>query len=417
MYFKDKKKILVENTHKDETDVYVYSFKETFINVLENRARHKKPNEVITCSFGTLNEMYAVKQILEEHNLKVIVMNSDTPDETKKMLSSMFNDEEVVYDVLLYSPTITVGVSINNNINHHFHYDTGKSIDAISSVQMLKRSRKAKYIHVFLDGDKITQKSFDVDVLNERTKLRLNKLEVDPHSLVFYNSDTNDISKLGQFVNKFIAHRHFYENNHKETCMYLLSVQFKNICIIGDNSHNYKFSNVLKKIKSSKSNKHLFSGYILDAPLDIVEYDELLESSSKDEETLRKLILLDIKRTFYVLSDDIILNIAKQYMQDKNYISKIKNLYFYTLPTDLQRKVFLDSLNSNQRSVLEGGGFTVFEFLQKTKLQDFYTKSEVLKMRTHEFVKVGYKKKNGCLVLDPFIKNIVNHLMMQSNRS
>lgn len=411
LYFKNKKRILVSNKHKDNTDVFVYGHKETFINVLENRAKQKNPEEVITCSFGTLSEMYAVKEILEGLGLKVIVISSETSDETKKLIASLFDSDEVLYDVLLYSPTITVGVSINNNIKHHFHYDTGKSIDAISSVQMLKRSRKASYIHVYLEGDRIIQRTFDVNVLNERTKARLNKLDIGEESLVFYNSDTNDLSKLGEFVNKFIAHRNFYSNNHKETIMYLLGVQFNSINIIDDISYNSKFKDTLKKIKRIKSNKDLFDGFKLTCPLDIVEYDEIIEKQNKTDDDLRKLILLDIKRQFGVLSDSLIVDMAKQCVVDKMLISKIKNLYFYTLPSDTQKNMFLDSLSRNQRSILDSSEFHSFDFLSKTKLQDFYTKSEVQKMKVQEFKKVGFKKKNGCLVLDQFIKKIVNELL------
>ena len=54
------------------------------------------------------------------------------------------------FQVVIYSPTLTVGVSNLNNVVHHFHYDSGNSCDVISSIQMIKRSRYAKYIHLYL---------------------------------------------------------------------------------------------------------------------------------------------------------------------------------------------------------------------------------------------------------------------------
>ena len=54
------------------------------------------------------------------------------------------------FDVLLYSPTLTVGVSNLNNVKDHFHYDSSMSSDVISSLQMIKRSRKAQRIHLLI---------------------------------------------------------------------------------------------------------------------------------------------------------------------------------------------------------------------------------------------------------------------------
>ena len=51
----------------------------------------------------------------------------------------------------MYSPTITVGISILADSKHHFHLDRGNSMDVVSSIQMIKRNRQAENIHLFLD--------------------------------------------------------------------------------------------------------------------------------------------------------------------------------------------------------------------------------------------------------------------------
>ena len=413
LYFKDKTKILVENTYKDEAKVFSYTNRETFINVLEYRCKTKESNEVVTCSFGTLTELKATKSLIEQHNLKVIVLNSDTNDEIKKLMSNLFKEDSVIYDVVLYSPTITVGISILNNVKHHFHYDSGKSVDPISSIQMLKRSRRATNIHVCIGGDKITQKSFDVAILNERTKLRLNQLDIDHSMMVFYNSDTNSISELGKFTNKFIAHSNFYSNNHRETCMYMLGVQFKTINEIDETTHNSKFTKFLKDERSLKGNKDLFLGFKLDYPLDLMDYDDAL--ITKDN---IKILLLEVKREFYCLSDDEVLSIAKEYQLDKGYLDKIKNLYFYTLSKEKKKKVFQEKVLNNQKSIMSGGkDYSCMEFLMKATLQDMYTAKEVKLLGSLDnYIKCGYIKKNSCLKLSEDIRGVVNKLLSKGHQ-
>ena len=72
-------------------------------------------------------------------------------DSTKKLIYDLFEkNEHDKWDVLIYSPTLTVGVSNMNNNYYHFHYDSSISTDVISSLQMIKRTRKAKEIHMFI---------------------------------------------------------------------------------------------------------------------------------------------------------------------------------------------------------------------------------------------------------------------------
>jgi len=50
----------------------------------------------------------------------------------------------------MYSPTITVGISIENDTSTHFHYDPGSSIGVLPSLQMVKRNRNAKNFKIYL---------------------------------------------------------------------------------------------------------------------------------------------------------------------------------------------------------------------------------------------------------------------------
>ena len=50
-------------------------------------------------------------------------------------------------DVIVYSSTLSLGVSIYKKIKNHFHLDTGNSTNTIQSIQMLRRARKVEAIH------------------------------------------------------------------------------------------------------------------------------------------------------------------------------------------------------------------------------------------------------------------------------
>lgn len=104
-------------------------------------------------SFSTLSEFKTVESLLIKSNLKVISINSNTNRFIRdNIFTEYFKKKYVNYDCILFSPSITVGVSIMNNISHHFHFDNSASIDAITSIQMVKRSRLASNIHIFVEG-------------------------------------------------------------------------------------------------------------------------------------------------------------------------------------------------------------------------------------------------------------------------
>ena len=407
-YFSNRNIFLINNHYKDDPIVYTYSDRNAFVSVLEHKAKGKNKDEVITCSFGTLAEMKAVESILSGLQLTTVSLSGESTDEFKKMLSDSFKSYLVNYDIVLFSPTITVGVSILNNVKHHFHYDEGRTIDPISSVQMLKRSRNAEYIHAYIKGDRFSQKSYDVEVLNNKVKAKFQKYHVDGDLMLFYNSDTNDVSDFGKFVNRFVAHKNFYGNNHRETCMFMLGIQFENIVQVDDKMQHNKFSMTLKKIRSRKAVKALlYNGEVLD----IMELDELNESTNS--ESMVKKTLLEIKSEFMVLDDKFIYEIYNNMISDKKFIEKIKLLYFYTLSPDIKKKMFEEYVLGNQREIItDESTLSTMKFLLTAKLQDLYTKKEYSLLKSKEvFGKIGYMKRNGCLKLNPSIKNIVNVLL------
>lgn len=402
LYFSDRKKYIIENTYKDDANVYVYEHKHTFISMLEQICINKKEKEIISCSFGTLNEMSAVKKILEKNNLKVLYLDSNTPDDAKELASSLFKNKDIdIYDVILFSPTITVGISILNNVTHHFHYDTGKSIDTISSVQMTKRSRLAKYIHIYLAGNK-KNKIYDTNVLDNDLLKSINNVS----NSELFNYDTNELSNIGKFINKFTAHTNFYVGNNKSIIEFLLSQQFQQISNIDEKLNNSLFDKICKK--ENKKRKMLYK------TLDLQDIDINYKKKNLSDDDRLYQEALELKDSLFYLDDKSIIDIINY---NKNIKNKIKNLLFY-IKTKEQKEFQLKKiiLNSLKNIIVDQEYLNDLKLLAKYdfKLLEFYTKSELQNnlLLNEDFNKIlniiGYKKRNGGYYLPKIFKNILS---------
>ena len=406
LYFRDKKKLIIENVYKDETEVLVYNHRDTFINALEHHARTKADTEIVSCSFGTLKEMYTVRQILQEHNLNVVTIDGKTTEEVKKLLSEYFQKEKTNYDVVLFSPTITVGVSIKNDINHHFHYDVGKSVDPISSVQMTKRSRLAKAIHIYLDGIDKLPGSTSLDVLNQNTIDNLEKVNAG-----LINYDTLSISELGKFNNKFVAHKHFYEGNHKDIVLFLLSKQFKTIKFVEEHIKHRNFDSKQKEIIKLMSVQYIKPN----RPLDIEDYDDSYLKKNLSNEELSYQTSLMIKN-MYGFKDHLVDLVAREYFDNKSILRHIDNFKFFVTKSISERKEYVQEqvMSDLRNAVVQDERITDFTKLSQIdfQLQEYYTKKEVQQMMFRNLTLyeclglIGYKKKNGGMMLSSLMKTI-----------
>ena len=144
---KNSNMFFLNNVYRDETKLYEYNNFNYFIQKILRKAEEGK----ITISSTSLSFINALFILLRKLNYRVLVLTAETPPSVKERIYQIFNDENSDdYDVLLYSPTLTVGVSNLNNVDTHFHYDSSMTTDVISSLQMIKRTRKTKKIPIVL---------------------------------------------------------------------------------------------------------------------------------------------------------------------------------------------------------------------------------------------------------------------------
>ena len=125
---------LLKNNWRDDVQIFNYLHFNYFIKMLINCALKNK----VTISSTSLSIINSLQLLFTDLNLKVITLTAETPPSTKQLIYNLFQQENHdKWDVLLYSPTLTVGVSNLNTVKYHFHYDSSMTTDVVSSIQMI----------------------------------------------------------------------------------------------------------------------------------------------------------------------------------------------------------------------------------------------------------------------------------------
>lgn len=261
-FFLDNKSYvyMIDNDYRDDTNTYEYTDFNFFVrSLLLHTKKHK-----ITVSSTSTKIIYALKKILEQYNLRVYTLVSNTPQALKDKIYSNFNNSEPFYDVLIYSPTLTVGVSNLNNIDIHFHYDCSKSCDVISSLQMLKRTRKAKEIHFYVKNQVQYLKTSYSEIKDDYVQ-NLNK-QNDYNCFFEYNEyGETRLSNLGKRSIQIDVFKNILEFSHKNAFTYLLKYQFSKEPIkIEDKFCDNVLLPYIKEIKTNNENFYdeCFNDYV-----------------------------------------------------------------------------------------------------------------------------------------------------------
>lgn len=214
---------LIDNQYRDFTRLYEYTDYNFFIQkILKVCRKHKA-----TVSCTSLSVLYGLKLILEKYNVKVITLTADTPQVTKHLVYECFKDpKNDKFDVLLYSPTLTVGVSNLNEVDYHFHYDSSSACDVVSSIQMIKRTRKAKEIHFYIKNKVNYLKTTYNDI---RDDYIANLGSTIDYNYLFEMNDYGEprLSKIGKKAIQIDLLSNILESNHKNAFLFLLQYQFK----------------------------------------------------------------------------------------------------------------------------------------------------------------------------------------------
>lgn len=321
---------LIDNTYREDIKTYCYSDYNCFVQSIVVHAKKHK----ITISCTSLNNIYALKYLLEKYGLKIVTLTADTPQCTKKLIYNEFANFNCAYDVLIYSPTLTVGVSILNNIKYHFHYDNSNTVNVISSLQMIRRSRNAKEIHFYVKNKinyvKTTYKEIKDDYTENLNKdYNLNGL----FTVTKYGDlRLSDLGEKAVYIDQF---KNIIEYNHKDAFMFLLSYQFKNAPTIIDKK--FESNILLPYINQVKNDTEKFREACLNEYLSLSKIDDCFDHKKENifelldeiETNLVPGCPLEVKNAIFkkILSNYDYINIIRRYKIIKTFDkTKIKNI-------------------------------------------------------------------------------------------
>lgn len=315
---------LVENTYRENIPVYQYTDYNCFIrSILIHAKKHK-----LTISCTSLNIISALKIMLESHGVRVVTLTADTQKCTRKIIYELFQvSDNSKYDVLIYSPTLTVGVSNLNNVDYHFHYDSSNTCDVISSLQMIRRTRKATEIHLYVKNHtnylKTTYNEIKDDYIENASK--------EGYFFNFTNYGELRLTSLGEKIIYVDLLHNILEYNHKNAFEFLLTYQFENSPSVI--SKTFTSNILLPYIKTAKSNNADFKNSALEEYLKLSNFDRktVLDYKKQNLFEIFETVEDNIKNG---CPDNIRAEILKKQLANPKFIQAIKNYKLLNAPKD-----------------------------------------------------------------------------------
>lgn len=209
-------------------------------NFFTEKIRAKSKHALISVSSNEKKFLLDVKEMLEKQDKRVLLLTADT--ENKEQIYTILEQSKIPYDAVLFSPTLTVGVSIMSNIEHHFHYDTSGTVSVIDSIQMTRRSRNAKNVHFFIRG-RSSYKTTKIDVIRKVLK--------EPYRDIHLGEPVG-LNHLGYFLSHIKQMRNILDNTHKYAFKALLGYQFDDVDLVETVSPNNPLAKAPKSPKQGK---------------------------------------------------------------------------------------------------------------------------------------------------------------------
>lgn len=324
---------LIDNSYRDLTTLFNYKDSNNFVQqILLHAKKHK-----ITVSSTSLNFIFSLQMLLSSKGIKVQTLTAETPQSTKELIYKLFEkDDHDKWDVLIFSPTLTVGVSNLNNIRYHFHYDSSRSANCISSIQMIKRTRKAKEIHIFIKERLNYIKTSYNDIRDEYMGNIGRNIE---QNYLFDIDDYGEakLSYIGKKAIKIDTFKNILEFNHKAGFLWLLQYHFFHEPREIDESFSGDVLNKYKKAIKENKNDLLKTSIEQFLEINNIEKTALLMDYDSDK-ILRALAEIDEKiiqnsQCSKEQKRDILLLVIK----DSNFIQKCK---YYKVAFNYTKKIY-----------------------------------------------------------------------------
>ena len=414
-----KPKYSLVNEYREKLKLYEYPDIGTIINNIRTTIEsERKLGRKVTISCTTKSLAKAIETMCENDGFKTLVLSADTLEIEKSDIYEIFELEtHDAWDVFIYTPTLTVGLSILNNVKFHFHIDESMTADVISSLQMTKRSRKAEEIHYFVKERKRYLET-DVETLNNEVRDNIELYYKKSNSLLIEIDKYGDfvLSEVGRFMNEVEVIYNKLENDHKHSFQLLMKHQSNQLInFVAEEKHTVNINDVKKENKRLEiiSMKETLRN------LSDVEYDsDTMEEFSQrnhivgNKQKMQKL-MSEINKS---LKDGTSKKILKEITEMEitkgfKYLTKLKRLKFYLSKNEADVKSLMSYIVSE--NTLDKSGQTYFKYviqLKKSgiKLKNKITLNEIEKVNSKigfgDFraflVKIGYVKRGGIHILN-----------------
>jgi hypothetical protein len=150
--------ILINNYRPCNEYTLVYSQKETWLKKLLDYVLNDKKIVIAMASNSKAKDIYKLlenKLEIEQNNKKILIINKETEENKKKNLLLNVNETWSEYDIIIYTPSVCMGVSfdIDEYFDNIFVYGCSDSLGAQELCQMIHRVRKPKDKNIYITVD------------------------------------------------------------------------------------------------------------------------------------------------------------------------------------------------------------------------------------------------------------------------
>lgn len=192
-------------------------FRQEILNILNKGFK-------VSISVTSRNSLKDLEKFLNTQGFKVLTISSDTEDSEKnKIIEYLEESGSFDFDVLIFTPIINVGISINREIFFHFHYDKSIAVDTISSLQMTRRVRSSRvlfyYIQYYPSKDPTTLEAIEHEMIHNRPKLVSNNID-------FNSRKIDELSSIGKFRCKIKLFMNYLKINPRLSFNTLLGLNY-----------------------------------------------------------------------------------------------------------------------------------------------------------------------------------------------
>lgn len=386
-------KFIIRNQYRDDVTLNFYNNANVFKDQICKCSQLGKISVSTTSvAFGK-----ACAVTLEELGCRVLSIFGDTPNAVKEQAYKYLRDpNDDHFDALVYTPTVTVGLSIECNIPRHFHYDCSRSCDVISSLQMIKRVRSAKEIHCHVHNAAQSLLTSAQEICADWLSNISDKEKLS--SWLFTCNDYGDlsVSPRGKMVAEIDAVINLLKQHHRRSFFKLLGYQFKNELIC---CSDYLEFNRFKKYETANAStrKHMLK-VLCQQYLKMSELDRLTLVNNADAEQI-----LEVTNQIIPVDDVTKSKIFDAFINDSLFIKKCKywNLVLSSrsgkLTAALRNELTAASIGNNDTDL-----YRFIADLSKIKdIKDSYKTDDLPPEVKRLCTKVGYKNQelsNGKVV-------------------